>query len=101
MASDKITIYVNDKPQRFFLGAQVKHAIGTRAAKAVRAHRAVVRDAAGNSVDVDGALAEGTRLYVTPTTPTEFADEVLRHAPRGKQPCREAGAALDNKAKSE
>ncbi len=81
MASEKITVYVNDKPKRFFPGAQVKHAIGVRATRAVRAHHAVVRDRDGNLVDVDGALGPGTRLYVSPTTPEKFADEVLRHAP--------------------
>ncbi len=80
MPSEKITVYVNDKPKRFWLGAQVKHAIGARATKAVRAHRAIVRDGGGNSVDVEGALGEGARLYVAPTDPTAFADDVLRHA---------------------
>ncbi len=80
MASKSITVYVNDKAKKFLLGAQVKHALGTRATRAVRAHRAVVRDADGNSMDVDGALGDGARLYVSPTTPTEFADEVLRRA---------------------
>ncbi len=80
MPSEKITVYVNDKPKQFFVGAQVKHAIGARATKAVRAHRAIVRDADGNMIDVDGALGEGERLFVTPSSPTEFAEEVLRHA---------------------
>lgn len=80
MPSEKITVYVNDKPKQFFIGALVKHAIGTRATKAVRAHRAVVRDADGNQVDVDGALGEGERLFVIPSDPTLFAEDVLRHA---------------------
>ncbi len=80
MKSEKITVYVNDKPKKLFLGMNVKHAIGTRQTKAVREHRAIVRDADGNSVDVDGALYDGERLYVLPMNPTTFADQVQRNA---------------------
>jgi hypothetical protein len=76
-----LTVYVNDRPKRLFLGLKVKHAIGTRQARAVREHRAIVRDADGNPVDIDGALYDGERLYLASMDPNTFADEVRRRAP--------------------
>jgi hypothetical protein len=78
--SEQITVFVNDKPKKLFFGMKVKHAIGARRAQKVRAHRAIVRDADGNEVDVDGALYDGARLYLAPMTPQEYADDVLRRA---------------------
>ncbi len=75
-----ITIYVNDKPKRIFSGMRVKNAIGARRARAVREHRAIVRDADGNSIDIDGALYDGERLYIAPIDPTTFADDVRKRA---------------------
>lgn len=83
MKSDKsgqITVFVNDKPKRIFFGMRVKNAIGTRRAKAAREHRASIRDADGNSIDVDGALYDGERLYISPMDPATFADDVKRRA---------------------
>ena len=82
MKSEKIIVYVKDKPKQFFIGLKVKHAIGARKAKAVREHRAIVRDADGNTVDVDGALYDGERLYLAPMDPATFADEAQRQALR-------------------
>src|SRR5512135_1686480 len=73
--NQQLTVYVNDRPKRLFHGLKVKHAIGARNANAVREHRAVVRDGDGNQVDVDGALYDGERLYLTSMDPTSFADE--------------------------
>jgi hypothetical protein len=77
---EQITIYVNDKPKRIFFGMRVKNVISARRAQAVRDHRAIIRDADGNSIDVDGALYDGERLYVSPMDPTTFADEVRKRA---------------------
>jgi len=77
---ERVTVYVNDKSKTLFFGMRVKNAIGTRRARAVREHRAIVRDADGNSIDVDGALYDGERLYIAPIDPTTFADEVRKRA---------------------
>lgn len=77
---ETVTVYVNDKPKRLFLGLKVKHAIGAQWAQKVREHCAVVRDGEGNPVDVDGALYDGERLYLAPMDPTAFADEIQRRA---------------------
>jgi hypothetical protein len=78
VSDDKITVYVDDRPKVLFVGMSVKHAIGARMTQRVRAHRAIVRDAAGNHVDVDGALYDGERLYLAPMDPTAFADAVRK-----------------------
>ncbi len=78
MSDDKITVYVDDRPKQLFVGMSVKHAIGTRMTRRVREHRAIVRDADGNYVDVDGALYDGERLYLGAMDPTTFADEVRK-----------------------
>ena len=78
--SEHLVVYVNDRPKRLFIGLKVRHAIGSRRTRAVQSHRAVVRDADGNRVDVDGALFNGERLYVAPTSPTAFADDLLRRS---------------------
>ncbi len=80
MKNEKITIYVNDKPKQVFFGMRVKNAIGARRARAVREHRAIIRDADGNSIDIDGALYDGERLYIAPMDPTTFADDVRKRA---------------------
>ncbi len=77
---EQITIYVNDKPKILFFGMRVKNAISARRAQAVREHRAIIRDADGNRIDVDGALYDGERLYIAPMDPTTFADEVRKRA---------------------
>ena len=78
--SERITVYVNDKPKTLFFGMRVKNAIGTRRAQAVREHRAMIRDAEGNSIDVDGALYDSERLYIAPMDPATFADQVQKRA---------------------
>ena len=80
MKSEKITVYVNDQPKTLFFGMRVKNAIGTRQSNAARAHRAIIRDADGNEIDVDGALYDSERLYVSPMDPQTYADEILKRA---------------------
>jgi hypothetical protein len=65
----KITVYVNDEPGRFFLGLRVRHAIGYQDAWRVARREAVVRDAEGNQLDLEGILYDGERLFVQPITP--------------------------------
>jgi hypothetical protein len=60
----KITVYVNDEPHRFFRGLRVRHAIGYKDAWRVERSEAIVRDARGNQVDLEGTLYDGERLYV-------------------------------------
>jgi hypothetical protein len=78
--TEKITVYVNDQPKELFLGLRVKNALGARWTQRVKEHRAVVRDAEGNRVDVDGALYDGERLSLSPMDPKTFADEVQKRA---------------------
>jgi hypothetical protein len=62
----RVTVYVNGKPRRYYLGLRVRHAIGYRAAWQVEHDQAVVLDGEGDRVDLDGALYDGERLYVRP-----------------------------------
>lgn len=78
--SEKITVYVNDQPKELFFGLRVKNAIGTRWTQRVKTHHAVVRDADGNTIDVDGALHDGERLYLAAMDPEAFADGAQKRA---------------------
>jgi len=78
--NEKITVYVNDKPKKLFFGLRVKNAIGARWTQRVKTHHAIVRDSDGNSIDVDGALYDGERLYLAPMDPQTFADEIKKRA---------------------
>ena len=80
MPGEKITVYVNDKPKETFLGMCVQNVIGARATQRVKTHHAIVRDADGNVVGVDGALYDGERLYIAPMDPKSFADEIQKRA---------------------
>ena len=80
MKNEKITVYVNDKPRELFRGLRVKNAIGARATQRVKTHHAIVRDADGNVVDVDGALYDGERLYLASMDPRTFADQAQKRA---------------------
>jgi hypothetical protein len=61
----RILVYVDDEPRRSFLGLRVRHAIAYRLARQVERRKAEVQDDRGNKVDLDGALYDGERLYVT------------------------------------
>ena len=80
MDTEKITVYVNDRPKDLFLGMCVKHAIGARWVRLVKSHRALVVDAAGNRVELDGALYHGERLSLTPIDARKIADDAQRRA---------------------
>jgi hypothetical protein len=67
----KITVYVNDEPGRFFPGLRVRHAIGYQGAWRVARHEATVRDGDGNLLDLEAALYDGERLYVQPVAPAQ------------------------------
>jgi hypothetical protein len=79
-SAEKITVYVHGKPKRVFFGMRVKNALSARRVKAVREHRAIIRNADGNPVDIDGALYDGERLFVAPIDPLAFADHVRQRA---------------------
>lgn len=63
-AGHRITVYVDDRPRRLFLGLRVRHAIGHREARRVKLGEAAVEDDRGSRVELDGALYDGERLYV-------------------------------------
>jgi hypothetical protein len=63
-ANQRLTVYVNDEPRRFFVGLRVRHAVGYSAAWRVERREAIVKDRDGNQIDLDGALYDGERLYV-------------------------------------
>lgn len=71
--NQRLTIYVNDEPRRFYLGLRVRHAVGYEAAWRVERRKAIIIDGDGNQLDLDGALYDGERLYVRhlPATETE------------------------------
>lgn len=62
--NERVTVTVNGRLATYFLGLSVRHAIGARAAQAVRKGQAEVCDAEGNSVGLDGALYDGQALIV-------------------------------------
>ncbi len=78
--NSRLVVYVNDKPKPLHLGLRVRHAIGPRRTRSVLGHRSIVQDSEGNTIDVDGALYDGERLYIVKTTPTEFADQIIKRA---------------------
>ena len=62
--NQRLTVYVNDEPRRFFVGLRVRHAVGYTAAWRVERREAIITDRDGNQIDLDGALYDGERLYV-------------------------------------
>jgi hypothetical protein len=62
--NQRLTVYVNDEPRRFFVGLRVRHAVGYQSAWRVERREAIIMDKDGNQVDLDGALYDGERLYV-------------------------------------
>ena len=62
--NEKVSVTVNGKQATFFLGLSVRHAIGERAARAVRSGRRIVCDADGHRVGLEGALYDGQVLIV-------------------------------------
>lgn len=66
MKNQRITVYIDDEPRRFFFGLRVRHAIGYQVAWRVERCEVIIQDENGNQVDLDSALYEGQRLYVKP-----------------------------------
>ena len=62
--TQRLTVYINDEPRRFFVGLRVRHAVGYTAAWRVERREAIITDGDGNQIDLDGALYDGERLYV-------------------------------------
>jgi hypothetical protein len=69
--NQRLTVYVNDEPRRFFVGLRVRHAVGYTAAWRVERREAIITDGDGNQLDLDGALYDGERLYVEQLDPPE------------------------------
>jgi hypothetical protein len=67
MTTQRITIYVEAEPRRFFLGLRVRHALGYETAWRVERGEAIVEDGDGNRLDLDGALYDGQQIYVKAT----------------------------------
>lgn len=58
-------IYVNDKPVDILQGMKVKHAlIAASMLNEIKKRSRKVYDEWGNEVGLDGALAEGMKIYV-------------------------------------
>lgn len=66
--SQRITVYVDAEPRRFFLGLRVRHAVGHETAWRVERGEAIVEDGDGNQLDLDGALYDGLRLTIGTVT---------------------------------
>jgi hypothetical protein len=62
--NQRITVYVDSEPRRFFRGLRVRHAVGHEVAWRVGLGEATVQDRDGNQLDLDGTLYEGERLFV-------------------------------------
>lgn len=59
-----MTVYVNDKPADLLPGMTVKHAlVSTGLLKDIETSKRVY-DEWGNELGLDGALAEGAKIYV-------------------------------------
>jgi len=57
-------VYLNDRRVLLHRGMKVKHALSSDQLREVRAGKKEVRDRKGNRVGLEGALVEGTRLYI-------------------------------------
>lgn len=68
MKKDKITIYLDDQPMRIYRGMKVKNALCARGLESLNLELSSVVDAEGNPVGLEGALAEGMKLYVVKKT---------------------------------
>jgi hypothetical protein len=63
-ANQRITVYVDGEPRRFFRGLKVRHAVSHEVAWRVGRAEATVQDGDGNQLDLDATLYDGERLYV-------------------------------------
>ena len=64
---ERITVYVDGRPVQLCRGMTVRHAlmsVDQQICKAVEEGRSAVTDANGFEVGLDGALADGSRIYL-------------------------------------
>jgi hypothetical protein len=64
---ERFEVFVNERPVEVYQGMEVKHALMAYdygAYKACTEGQAMVRDRNGFQVGLDGALAEGTQLFI-------------------------------------
>lgn len=69
---EKITVFVDDRPVDIFRGMSVKHALISYDMAVYRAAVSgdvFIEDRDGFRVGLDGALQDGSRLYVKPVLP--------------------------------
>ena len=59
-----MTVYVDDKPVEIFAGMTVKHALIGAGLLHDIGKSMKVFDAFGNEIGIDGALTDGSRIYV-------------------------------------
>ena len=58
-------VHVDDEPRQFYLGLRMRHAIDHVQVRRIERGECVVRDGDGDRVDLDGALYDGERLYIS------------------------------------
>jgi len=71
---EKITVFVNGAPVELYRGMHVKHALIScdySLYKAVEDGRAMVEDANGFRLGLDGALRDGARIFVVSRPPRQ------------------------------
>lgn len=64
ITNQRITVYIDGEPRRFFRGLKVRHAVSHEVAWRVDRAEATVQDGDGNQLDLDATLYDGERLYV-------------------------------------
>lgn len=62
----RVTVCVNGRPRRLFLGLRARHALGRLLVRQIERGEATLMDGEGNRVDLDGALYDGQLLMVRP-----------------------------------
>ena len=75
-----MTVFVNDKQLILFEGAKVIDALrmyGGKSLKQIRKGKSEVLDSYGYSVDLGGALSEGSRLTVKAITDDEIDPDAM------------------------
>ena len=67
---EKITVYVDGRPVELFRGMKVRHAlisVDQKLFKAVEESRITVRDGNDYEIGLDGALANGSKIFLKQT----------------------------------
>ncbi len=63
-----MTVYVDDKPVEIFAGMTVKHALISAGLLDKTGESIIVFDEWGNEIGLDGALTNGSKIYVKTRT---------------------------------